>query len=241
MRQYLPSIGTSGSRITRSRAILAAAVAASLLLPFSGGSATVASAAPTAPSAVTVRAESPDGLVHLALVPGENQAKYILSVSTLGQPAKPAACATKDVTGEIVLNPDGSIAPDLSKVVVDQRTFHCESPLSDTRAQTLLQTDKFPFAEFKITSAPGLGVPLAAGDTAFQLAGDQTVKGVTQPTTYDTTANMTPDEMTGLARTTLKMTSFGITPPSIGPLVRVSDDMVAEVNLKALVSSPPAP
>ena len=42
--------------------------------------------------------------------------------------------------------------------------------------------------------------------------------------------------MTGLARATLKMTSFGITPPSIGPLIQVSDDMVAEVDLKATVS-----
>jgi hypothetical protein len=32
------------------------------------------------------------------------------------------------------------------------------------------------------------------------------------------------------------MTSFGITPPSIGPLIQVSDDMVAEVNIKASVA-----
>jgi len=204
--------------------LLATAFAASLALPFLGGAPITASAA-----------DSPDGLIHLALKPGESEARYIMSVKTLGQAAKPAACATRSVTGEIVLGPDGSVMTDLSKIVVDQRTLKCQAPLRDNMAQSLLQTAQHPMAEFQVKGAPGLGVPLPTGDTTFQLSGDQSVRGVSQPTTYDTTANLTPDALTGLAHTTLKMTSFGITPPSIGPLIQVSDDMVAEVDLKATV------
>jgi polyisoprenoid-binding protein YceI len=234
MRQYLSSIG-------RKRAVLATALAASLLLPFSGGSATVASASPGPLTATAVRAESPDGLTHLALVPGENEAKYILTVKTLGAAPKQAACATRDVTGEIVLNPDGSVVTELSKVLVDQRTFKCEAPLRDNMAQQLLNTAEHPNAEFLVKNTPGLTVPLGTGDITFQLIGDQTVKGITQPTTYDTTATMTPDGMTGLARTNLKMSQFDIKPPSIGPLLQVADEMVAEVTLATTVSAPPAP
>jgi len=223
----------------RSRALLAAAIAASLLLPATGGFPATASAAPSPADSLAARAaDSPDGLIHLALSPGENVARYIMTVKTIGQAPKAAACTTNAVSGEIVLAPDGSVVTDQSKIVLDQRTLKCEAPLRDSMAQQLLQTAQHPMAEFQVKGAPGLSVPLPTGDATFQLSGDQSVKGVTQPTVYDTTANLTPDTMTGLAHANLKMTSFGITPPHIGPLIDVSDDMVAEVNLKATLGAP---
>ena len=237
MHRFLTPRGSP--RAGRVRAILAAAIAASLLLPFSGGAASVASAAPAPPSAGLVRAaESPDGLIHLSLIPGESEARYIMSVRTLGQAPKAVACTTRAVTGEVVLGPDGAVVTELSKITVDQRTLKCQAPLRDNMAQQLLQTAQHPMAEFFVKSAPGLGAPLPAGDAAFQLAGDQTVRGLTRPTVYESSANFTPDAMVGQARTTFKMTTFGITPPSIGPLVQVSDDMIAEVDIKAAVGAP---
>jgi polyisoprenoid-binding protein YceI len=239
MQRSIPSIGSG--RAGRARALLAAAIAASVLLPFSGGAPTIASAAaPPSTDLVARAAESPDGLIHLALTPGESEARYIMTVKTLGQAPKTPACSTRQVTGEIVLAPDGSIVAELSKIVVDQRTLKCQAPLSDSRAQNLLQTAQHPMAEFAAKSSPGLGVPLPTGDVVFQLVGDQTVKGVTRPTTYESTATLTADTMVGKARTTLKMTDFGITPPSIGPLVQVSDEMVAEVDIKASIGGPAA-
>jgi hypothetical protein len=209
-------------RAAYTRLLLASAFAAGLALPFLGGAPTPASA--------------DDGLIHMAVKPGESQARYVMTVKTLGQAPKQAACATNAVTGEVVLNPDGSIVPEMSKISVDQRTLKCEAPLRDSMAQSLLQTSQHPMAEFQVNSAPGLGVPLPTGDAAFQFVGDQQVRGISQPTTYDTTANLTPDSMTGQAHATLKMTSFGITPPSIGPLIQVSDDMEAQVDLKMSVA-----
>ena len=51
MRRYPSLHRDRRPRAGRARAIVAAAIAASLLLPFSGGSASVASAAPAVPSA----------------------------------------------------------------------------------------------------------------------------------------------------------------------------------------------
>jgi polyisoprenoid-binding protein YceI len=132
------------------------------------------------------------------------------------------------------------VVPELSQISLDQRTLKCQAPLRDNMAQQLLQTAQHPMAVFKVQSAPGLGAPLPTGDAAFQLVGDQSVRGLTRPTTYDTNANLTPDAMVGQARTTFKMTTFGITPPSIGPLLQVSDDMVAEVDIKAAIGTPAA-
>jgi hypothetical protein len=231
MRRYVSSFGHA-----RARALLTAAIAASVLLPFAGAAPMTASAASPWPAAtVTARAESPDGLTRLALTPGESEARYIMTVKTLGQPPKPAACSTRSVTGEIVLAPDGSVVTELSKLVLDQRTLKCQAPLRDNMAQQLLQTDQHPLAEFLVTGTPGLTLPLPTGDASFQLAGDQSVRGVVRPTVYDTTASLTPDTMVGLARTTFKLTTFGMTPPSIGPLIQVADDVIAEVDLKATV------
>jgi polyisoprenoid-binding protein YceI len=238
--QRQPALARHTAR-ARSRAILTAAIAASLLLPFASNSATIAAAAaPLSPAATVRTAAAQDGLIHVALIPGESEARYIMTIQTLGQPPKQAACTTRSVTGEIVLNSDGSVVSELSKIVVDQRTLKCAAPLRDQQAQSLLQTAQHPLAEFMVKSTPGIGLPLPEGDAAFQLVGDQTVRGVTQPATYETQATFTPDMMVGKARTTLPMSSFGIKPPSIGPLLQVSDDMIAEVDIKAMIGGGPA-
>lgn len=245
MRGFLTSLGRSrsGDETVRAgrttRAVLATAIAASLLLPFAGGAPTiVAAAAGPGVTESTVRpAQLTEGMTRLALIPGESEARYIMTITTLGQPPKQAACSTRAVTGEIVLAPDGSVVQELSKIALDQRTLKCAAPLRDAQAQNLLQTKDFPMAEFVIQSAPGLSTPLPTGDTAFQFVGNQSVKGQVRPTAYDTVANLTPEGMVGTARATLKMSQFGITPPSIGPLLQVSDDMIAEVDLKTTIAS----
>ena len=127
MRRFHLSIGHAGARRSAyTRWLLAGAFAASLALPVLGSAPTTASAA-----------ESQDGLIHLALTPGESEARYIMTVKTvIGQP-KAAACVTQSVTGEIVLTPEGAVVPELSKIVLDQRTLKCEAPLTDARAQQL--------------------------------------------------------------------------------------------------------
>lgn len=225
MRRFHLSIGQAGARRSAyTRWLLAGAFAASLALPVMGTTPTPAAAA-----------ESQDGLIRLALTPGESEARYIMTIKlAIGQP-KQAACSTRAVTGEIVLTPEGTVVPELSKIVLDQRTLKCEAPLTDSRAHQLLQTAQHPTAEFMVKNTPGLAVPLPTGDATFQLEGDQVVRGVTQPTVYDTNAQLTSDTMVGTARAALKMTSFGITPPDTA-LYEVSDDMIAEVSIKASVA-----
>ena len=148
MRGFLTSLGRSrsGDETVRAgrttRAVLATAIAASLLLPFAGGAPTiVAAAAGPGVTESTVRpAQLTEGMTRLALIPGESEARYIMTITTLGQPPKQAACSTRAVTGEIVLAPDGSVVQELSKIALDQRTLKCAAPLRDAQAQNLLQT-----------------------------------------------------------------------------------------------------
>jgi len=239
-------LGGLAARISRGLATASLLLSAGLVL--AGGGPLPVQAAPLAlnsgATSISVNADIPpsdDGLVHLKLIPGANEARYTMQISTLGQPAKAASCTTNNVTGDIVMTTDGVIVPELSKITVDMRNLNCEPPLSNARAQSLLETNKFPFAEFVIQQAPGMTLPLPDGQTtSLQYVGDQTVHGVTRPVEYASTSTALGAEVSGQSSTMIKMTDFNMKPPSIGPLVQVADEMAVDMTFKAAVSAPPA-
>jgi polyisoprenoid-binding protein YceI len=227
------------------RALVAAAMLTALGLPLVAGAPTAAQAASGAPGAASTHgtraAESQDGLIHITLIPGASEARYIMQVRTFGQPPRPATCSTRDVSGEVVLRLDGSVVSELSRTTVDQRSLRCAAPLRDDMAQQLLQTAQHPTATFIAQSAPGLPVPLTPGPQNYQMVGDQIVRGISRSVTYDTSGNSTTEAFAGSSRATLKMSDFGINPPKIGPLISVDDEMIAEVDIQAAVTAPPMP
>ncbi|MGE3273403.1 MAG: YceI family protein [Chloroflexota bacterium] len=186
-------------------------------------------------------AESPDGLVHITLIPGASEARYTLTVRVLGQPPQPGVCSTRDLSGGIVLTPEGEVLPDLSQITVNQQSLKCAAPLRDEQTQQLLETSQYPTATFIARSAPGLPSPLVPGQHAYQMIGDQVVRGISQSVTYETSGTSTTETFQGSSRAVMKMSDFGIVPPRTNPLVSVDDEMVAEIDIQASVSAPPPP
>lgn len=261
MRRYLSQLGRScsgllslsrarvapqpadaaGPRLARStRVLLAASLLSTLALPLGSGAPETAQAATTGSgSSITIvsrGAESSDGLFHITLIPGASEARYVMTLRTLGQPPKTASCTTRDVSGEIVLTPEGTVVPELSNITVDQRGLKCAAPLRDAQAQQLLQTAQHPIATFVPQQTPGL--KLEPGPQSYQMIGNQTVRGVTQTVAYDTSGTSTMDAFSGPSRAVLKMSDFGIQAPQIGPLLQVADEMTAEVDIQAAISAP---
>lgn len=231
---------TSGAvRATRSRPagrtcsslIATLLVGIPLLVSASGGGPVHAASAAGPPALDT-------GTVRFSLVPGGSEARYRLRIRMLGQAPTESVCSTRAVTGDIFLGPDGAVVGDLSTIVVDQRTLQCTAPVRDSMVQSTLDTQNYPTARFAVREAPGLPVPLPlGGQTTFQFVGDQTVRGVTRPATYPTTASFTEQEAHGLASTLLRMSDYGIRAPRIGPLVSVDDDMTVELDFGATIST----
>jgi hypothetical protein len=184
-------------------------------------------------------AAGPDGLIHLQLVPGDSELRYVISLRTLLQPTQSSACATRNVTGELVLAPDGAVVSDLSTLVADMRTLHCAPPLRDGSAQALLETEKYPIASATFEQASGLTVPLPIGDASSPLIGQQSLHGVTRHAEYAATATFGSSDVTGHATTSEKMTNFNIKPPQLGPLLQVQDDMTIEFDFHATISGGP--
>jgi polyisoprenoid-binding protein YceI len=182
--------------------------------------------------------ESTDGLVRFNFTPGQSEARFVMQIRTLGQPPKPAACTTRDLTGQLVLTPDGAVVAEQSQVTVNQQSLRCAAPLRDDMTRQILQTDQYPTSTFAPNAVPGLSVPLAAGSQNFQMVGNQTVRGVSQPGIYESTGTVTDGAYEGTSRSMLKLSDFGISPPKLGPLLSVADEMVAEIDIKATVTTP---
>jgi polyisoprenoid-binding protein YceI len=140
---------------------------------------------------------------------------------------------TSAVSGAIVINADGSIASDQSKVSVDITGLKSDRSQRDRYLQNnVLQTSKYPAAEFVPTSVTGLPSPLpTSGAVAFQLTGDLTVHGVTKSVTWDVTATAADGkDLTGTATTSFTFADFGLTQPRVPVVLSVEDTIRLELD-----------
>jgi polyisoprenoid-binding protein YceI len=94
--------------------------------------------------------------------------------------------------------------------------------------------NQYPLATFKATAIEGAPAAYTEGDAvSFKLAGDLTIREVTKPATFDVTATLTGDTLTGKAATQLKMSDFGIEPPNFANTLTVADEFGVEVEFTA--------
>ena len=92
----------------------------------------------------------------------------------------------------------------------------------------------FPLATFTATAIEGAPAAYNDGDeVSFKMAGDLTVREVTQPATFDVTARLAGDTLTGVATTRLLMSTFGIEPPNFANTLTVADEFGIEVQFTA--------
>ncbi len=145
-----------------------------------------------------------------------------------------AVGTTSAVSGRLVLDAQDRIVPSKSTVVIDLRTLKSDRSQRDQFIQAnTLQTAQYPQAVFHVTRAVGLPAALpATGTLHFSLAGALTVHGVTRPTTWTVTATLGRHSVTGVATTHVKLTSFGMSPPQVGPVLSVNDTITLEISAR---------
>lgn len=207
-----------------------------------------ASAAPAAPSPASSPASSPavspaaspaaapPGGARITIAQGSGEARFRAREQLAILPAPNEAIGrTRDVTGTIVLNSSGAVVAAESAVQVDLRTLRSDQSVRDNFIQrTTLQTSRYPTADFAVKEVAGMPWPLPdRGTTEFQLFGDLTVHGVTRPTTWQVSAELTPGQVTATAVADMEISDFGMTPPKAGPVVSIEDDIRIEIDVQA--------
>jgi polyisoprenoid-binding protein YceI len=220
------------------RAFVAATVLAIVVAvaPFVVIAATPPTVAPTLPltAGVGQRYEA----TRVDFVAGGSEARYHAQEVLSGRGANEAIGRTGDVTGLIQLGADGNVLTDQSRITVDLRTLQSDSGMRDNYIKrSTLQVEQFPTAEFVVTGAPGLPIPLPTnGSATFELTGDLTVHGVTRPASWQASANFTDREVICTATTTVLMSDFGMTPPRVGAVVSIEDAVRLELDVRATVA-----
>jgi polyisoprenoid-binding protein YceI len=176
------------------------------------------------------------GSVQLVVDPSNSQASYHAREQLAGNDLPSDAVGTTNgVSGTLVLNPDGTVNSDLSQVTVDLSTLTSDENQRDNFIKrNTLQTNQFPTATFVPTQVVGLDTPLpSSGQQTFQLLGNLTVHGVTQPVTWNVNAQFGDASVSGDATTGVQITDFGMTIPNVAVLLSLNDALTLELKFVA--------
>ncbi len=194
--------------------------------PADSSSGAAAAAAPTAAASSNLATPLAPGQIRYVFAPQGNQAHYQVR-EQLAKRSFPsdAIGTTSAISGQIVLQSSGALVPDQSKIVVDLTTLQSDESMRDNYIRrNTLHTSSYPTAEFVPTQIVGLPSPApTSGDVTFQLVGNMTVHGVTRPTTWQVTAHISGQDLTGTATTNFKFEDFGMTVPKVFVVLSVDD------------------
>ena len=147
---------------------------------------------------------------------------------------------TRDVKGRIVVDANGAIIKDSSKITVNTQTLQTDSKRRDNTLKTqTLETEKFPEVTLVPVSFDGLTAEIPAGqEKNFTLIGDLTVRNVTKSTKWDVVARRQGNDIVGTAKTVFTLQDFSITKPKALMVLTVADTVHLEYDFHFSPSVP---
>ena len=172
--------------------------------------------------------------LYFVLAPDGNEARYRVREQLAGLDLpNDAIGATKEIAGRIVVESDGRIVRDSSRVVVQVGSLKSDKDRRDNfiRRRTMV-TDSFPTVTLVPTAIKGLAGRPASGSRTFELVGDLTIRTVTRPTTWSVTAKFDGDVITGTATTAFTFADFGLVQPKVPVVLSVSDTIKLEYDFR---------
>jgi polyisoprenoid-binding protein YceI len=166
--------------------------------------------------------------VTFKIAPGESRVTYEVGETFLNQNNRfnLAVGVTSTISGEIKADLANPPASSLGEISVDISQFKSDNSRRDSAIRgEWLESSRFPLAVLKVTQIEGLPVAYEEGqDYSFQVTGDLTVKETTRPVTFEVTARLTGDTLTGRAVTTILLSDFGVGPISILGVLKTEDE-----------------
>ena len=197
---------------------------------------TAVQSAPTIDSSQvpTTNGSSSDGTIRFVLVPEKSEARFRVreQLVNVSLPSD-AIGTTREFTGTLVVKPDGSIVSSDSQFIVNMGALATDRSQRDNFIKrSVLQTSQYPTAVFVPTQATGLPSPLPqSGQVSFKLTGDLTIRNVTKPVTWDVTAQVQGNDVTGQATTTFKFEDFNLTQPRVPVVLSIEDNIKLELDV----------
>jgi polyisoprenoid-binding protein YceI len=199
-------------------------------------------AAGTPAAAASAQSSAPARTTRLRYVvaPTGNEARYRVREQLVGRDLpNDAIGATRDITGRIVVESDGRVVRDSSRVVVAVSGLKSDQSRRDRFLRTrTLETERFPHVELVPVALQGIGAPIAAGTShTFSLLGELTVRGVTRPTTWQVTARADGSAVVGTATTAFTFKDFNLDQPRVPVVLSVADTVKLEYDFRLVPDS----
>jgi len=199
----------------------------------------VAATAPAAAEVAPTVADAPEAAGALRLfriVPGESAASYEVQEQFMDQPLPNMALGTTTaVEGTFQIDASGKPTGQVTDITVDLRELTSDKNRRDQRIrEQWLESNTYPYAKFVSTGMEGGPDSYTEGEEiSFKLMGDMTVREQTLPVTWDVTAKLEGDTVTGTATTNIMMADFGIEVPEIMGMLTVQDGVTVTVKFVA--------
>ncbi|NJD09114.1 MAG: YceI family protein [Gemmatimonadetes bacterium] len=160
-----------------------------------------------------------------------NEARYVVNEQLAGRPLRnDAVGVTTAITGQLVLDDRGRFVADSSAISIDLASIRTDQERRDNfvRRRTL-EVEQYPTAVLRPSGLRGLPWPLPReGEYTFQLTGELTLHGVTQPSVWEVKASFTGGRITGAARTHFRFADYQLEVPRLAFVLSVQDSIRLE-------------
>lgn len=146
--------------------------------------------------------------------------------------------ATSDVAGDILVDFSDPSQTELGEIRINARTLATDSDRRNSMIGRFIlqsETDANEFITFTPTSLGSLpDVVVIGSEIDFQITGDLTIAGQTNPVTFDASAVVSEDDqLIGSATATVLYADFGISIPEVPSVADVSDEVILTIEFVA--------
>lgn len=190
----------------------------------------------TPPEAPTLQASATQQVVY-RIDPSQSEARYSASEVFLreNRDASPVG-VTKGIAGDVLIDFANPANSQVGTIVINIEQFESDSGLRDGRIRReFLESSKYPEAIFIPTELVNFPAnPIEGQSYNFQMTGDLTVKETTAPTTWEVSATLNGDTLTGSASTTILMSTYGVGPISLAGILETEDEVRLEFDFVAV-------
>lgn len=147
--------------------------------------------------------------------------------------------STNQVAGEMALNLADLSTAQLGVIQLNARTLLTDNSFRNRAIQNeILETGAYEFVTFSPTAISGLPASAAVGEEInFTVAGDLTIRDITQPVTFDIVAvAQSETELTGRATTTVERAAYNLVIPQVPQVANVEESVALTITFTARAS-----
>ena len=169
------------------------------------------------------------------IVPEQSEVRFTIAEELRGQP-NTVVGKSNQVAGQIAVDPSNLSASKVGVIQVNARTLATDDDRRNRAIRNfILNTDTYEYITFTPTEIRGLSGAAEQGKAStFQIAGNLTIRDVTQPVVFDVTAKGdAATRLSGTASTTVNRSDYNLSIPNVPFVANVGEQAKLDIDFVA--------